>query len=112
MAPADQIALSAADETLSPVDLPVGEAVDAHPLRWTSVTIAVAALFLLMTNAVSIRDWANDLTPSPAQARFAAAAEEWVAITDRIGLGAPRATLHGLWKKAQAARFGDETDAQ
>jgi hypothetical protein len=97
--------LSAADETLFPVDIPGEDPPGAHPLRWTSVALAVASLFLLLTNAVSIRDWTNDLSPSPAQARLAGVAERWVVITDSMGLGSPRAALHARWKQAEAVKF-------
>lgn len=92
-------------ETPSPIDLPAAPLEEAG-LGWTSVAIAVAALFLLATNAVALRDWAEELTPGPAQARFAAATERWVEITDAAGAGAARAWLHARWKVAEAARFG------
>ncbi|WCT71986.1 hypothetical protein PQ455_10025 [Sphingomonas naphthae] len=99
--------MHSANETLSPVDL---EDVDGYAalagLGWASAAIAVAALLLAATNAVTIRDWANELTPSPTQERLSDAAEQWVAITDDLGLGAPRATMHGWWKQAQALTIG------
>lgn len=99
--------LSAADDTLSPVDLPDGEG-DTHPLRWATTAIAAASLFLLATNAKSLDDWANDLAPGPVQERVVAATGTWKDATDAMGLGAARAWLRGLWTKAQAARIGDE----
>jgi hypothetical protein len=32
----------------------------------------------------------------------------WKDATDSLGLGTARAWMHGLWKTAQAARFGSE----
>lgn len=92
-------------ETPSPVDLPGPTLVGGRPLAWASMVIAIATLFLLLTNAVSLDDWANDLTPSPAQARLAEVTGWWRGVTDQIGLGAPRAALHDRWKAAEAARF-------
>lgn len=91
-------------ETPSPIDLPA-KPVEAPGLGWTGGAIAIATLVLFATNAVSLRDWAADLTPSPAQARLAEATEGWLAFTDAVGVGRPRAWLHDLWKKAENARF-------
>ena len=91
-------------ETPSPIDLPA-EPLDRPGLGWTAVTVAVATLVLLATNAVALRDWAEDLTPSPAQAQLSAATEQWAAITDRIGLGAARGWLHDRWKAIEGTRF-------
>src|SRR4051812_20931525 len=43
-------------ETPSPIDLPEPE-MEEDGLGWTSAVIIVTALFLLATNAVSLRDW-------------------------------------------------------
>lgn len=91
-------------ETPSPIDLPE-EPLDVPGLGWTAGVIAVAALFLLATNAVALRDWAEDLTPSPVQARIAGVAEQWVAITDAVGIGAARGWMHDRWKAIEGARF-------
>ena len=96
-----------ADDSLSPVDLEDVDGYAALPgLAWGSAAIAIAALLLAATNAVAIRDWANEQTPSPTQERLSYAAERWVAITDDIGLGSARAAMHGWWKRAQALTFG------
>jgi hypothetical protein len=97
-------------ETPSPIDLPA-EPVDAPGLGWTGVILAVAAVLLLALNAVSLRDWASDLTPSPAQARLADATQGWLDFTEAVGVGRPRAWLHDQWKKAENARFGGAGDA-
>lgn len=96
-------------ETPSPVDLP-DEPVDAPGLGWAAGVIAVASLLLLLLNAVSLRDWANDLTPGPAQAKLSEAADGWLRFTEAVGVGRPRAWLHDQWKKAEAARFGEAGD--
>lgn len=94
-----------AEETLSPVDLPEVEEEDGHGLRWASVAIAVAAAFLLPFNAVTIDEWANDLPPGPASARLITATGAWAGAMERIGLSAPRATVHALWKQGEALSF-------
>ncbi|WP_174275015.1 hypothetical protein [Sphingomonas bacterium] len=92
-------------ETPSPIDLPAAP-LDAPGLGWTAAALTTAALFLLAANAVSLRDWAESLTPGPTQARFAEATEQWAALTDGAGIGLARAWLHARWKQAEAARFG------
>ena len=100
----EQDRLMQADDTLSPVDLP-GDDYGGDPLRWASVAIAVAALFLLACNAVTIDGWAKDLPPGPVAARLTQATAGWVAATDRLGLGKPRAIVHAQWQRAQALSF-------
>lgn len=91
-------------ETPSPIDLP-----DPQPelcgLGWASVVIVIAAVVLLLANAVSLSGWIDEQPPGPLQARAAEIADEWTALTASIGLGTPRAALHAQWKRAEAARF-------
>jgi hypothetical protein len=92
-------------ETPSPIDLPE-EPLEGLGLGWAAGVIAIVSLFLLAGNAVSLRDWADDQTPGPVQAQAAAIAQQWLDLTDAVGIGRPRAWLHDLWKKAEAAHFG------
>ena len=105
---ADEPQLMHGDDTMSPVDLPGSTLIGGRPLLWTTVTIYLAALFLLLTNAEAIHGWAVELPPTALSARVVAASEQWQATTDRLGLGTTRATVHGWWKQAQAARFKAE----
>lgn len=95
----------------SPVDLPGSVLIGGRPLLWATGVIFTAALFLLLTNAKTIHDWAGELEPSPTTARLIDVSARWEALTDTIGLGATRAWFHAQWKDAQAARFGDEGQA-
>ena len=99
-------------ELASPVDLP-GEPIEgAHPLVWTTLTIAVAALVLLVANAGTLSAWVDEKPVSEVQQRASAVAGAWKAAMDDIGITAPRAALHRGWKRLQAARFGDEAAEQ
>ena len=92
-------------ETPSPIDLPGPVRLGPGDLRWATVVIAIAAIFLLLTNAVSLDDWINEQRPGAAQAAAAEVADHCVALTDQVGLGTPRAAVHARWKAAEAARF-------
>ena len=92
-------------ETPSPIDLPGPARLGPGGLRWTAVVIATATLVLLLTNAVALQGWINEQRPGPLQADAAAVADAWVGLTDRMGLGTPRAALHARWKRAEEARF-------
>lgn len=95
----------------SPVDLPGSVLIGGHPLAWTTGVIATASLFLLLTNAKTIHDWAVELEPSPTTVQLVDLAAQWEAFTAEIGLGATRAGVHAAWKDAQSARFGNEGQA-
>lgn len=99
-------------EMESPVDLPGSMLAGGHPLRWAATTIATASLFLLLTNAESLNGWAAEQTPSPLMVRVTDATEGWLALTEQLGLAAPRSHAHALWKKAQGARFEGQEAAE
>ena len=88
----------------SPIDLPEPE-MEEDGLGWTFAVIVITALFLLATNAVSLRDWIDDQPPGPVQAQAAALADQWLGITEGFGLAVPRDYMHVQWKRAEAARF-------
>jgi hypothetical protein len=92
-------------EMPSPVDLPDPLPDDGAGLGWGTGVIVVAALLLLAINAVSLRDWIDDMPPSPLQARAAGVAEQWLELTRAAGVARPRDALHDGWKQVEAARF-------
>jgi hypothetical protein len=88
-----------------PVDLP-GDPIDRAPaLMWTAITLGIATLSLALTNAFSIESWGADLPPSAAVARVVDEAGYWRATTDRLGFGAPRATMRRIWTQTEQARW-------
>lgn len=91
-------------ETPSPIDLHEPE-LEESGLGWASGVIVIAALFLLFTNAVSVRDWIDDQPPGPVQAEAAQLADQWLALTEAMGIGLPREAMHAQWKRAEEARF-------
>ena len=91
--------------SLSPVDLPEPPAPLPHPLRWTSLVIALAALVLSLLNAHALRGWSYQLPPGAASARIVVAAEGWHDGLDRIGLNRPSETMRGWWRSVRERRF-------
>lgn len=100
------------DHHPSPVDLPGGPDFHGRPLRWATIAIAVATLFLGLFNATAINGWAVELAPTPLSARIVAATEAWEETTEAIGVAAPRAWLHARWKALQTARFKGQEKAE
>jgi hypothetical protein len=94
-------------ETPSPIDLPEPP-LEVEGLGWAFRVVAVATLLLLFTNAVSLRDWIDDLPPGPLQARASDLAGSWLDLTRTLGVGVPRDALHDAWKRAEIARFPDQ----
>ncbi|MFA6114405.1 MAG: hypothetical protein WC729_10440 [Sphingomonas sp.] len=90
-----------------PVDLP-GPAGQERALRWTAIVIGVATLSLALTNANAITSWGAEQTPGPRVAQLLERADRWRETTDSVGLGAPRATMHRIWKKIEEARWSPE----
>jgi hypothetical protein len=95
-----------------PVDLPDDPIGRRAALGWTTIALGVAAVSLALTNAASIASWSAELTPGSGTARILDDADRWHAATDRAGLGAPRATMHRMWRKMEEARWAarDEVD--
>lgn len=98
-------------EAPSPVDLPGSGGVRAG-LGWATVAIAMASLFLLLTNAQALDGWAAEQEPSETMVRVTDATAGWLAATERMGASQPRAWMHGVWKRAQAARFSGQAAAE
>jgi multisubunit Na+/H+ antiporter MnhC subunit len=96
------------EHSLSPVDLPPSDQPLPDPLRWTTIVIAVATLFLALFNAHSMRSWAYELDTSPATERVVLASESWYALTARLGLNRPVESMHGGWRRVKEARFAGQ----
>lgn len=95
----------------SPIDLPEEED-EPSGLGWACGVIFIASLFLLLTNAVSLRDWIDDQPPGRPQAQAAALADAWLATTQDFGVAIPRAAMHEQWKRTEAARFPATSKAE
>jgi hypothetical protein len=99
--------------TSSPVDLPEPAVPLPHDgLKWATTAMAVAALFLLVFNAHSLRGWAWELSPTDTTATVGAASESWYDLTASLGLNRPVEGLHAWWRGNMNLRFpGQEAAA-
>ncbi len=79
-----------------------------RPWRWTTVTIATAALFLTLTNAHAIQSWFDERPPASITEPLRAPIRAWSTLTAGHRLDAPRAALREQWQAAEAVRFGSE----
>ena len=94
-----------------PTELPADPEGGAGALRWTAGVIALTAFALALFNAEVIADWTQDLSPGPRTARVMTAADGWKAATARLGLDAPHAGLHRVWKRAEALAWRGDRGA-
>jgi hypothetical protein len=98
-------------DTPSPIDLPEPE-LEESGLGWAFGIILIASLFLLFANAQSLSDWIDDQPPGPLQAQAAEWADQWVSLTEEMGIGLPRKAMHAQWKRAEAARFPGQSQGE
>ena len=98
--------------TSSPVDLPEPAVPLPHDgLKWTTTVIAVAAAFLLVFNAHTIRAWAYELSPNDTNAKVVSASETWYAWTSKAYLNRPVEGLHHWWRGMMNLRFPGQPPA-
>jgi len=83
-----------------------------HPWRWTTTSLALAALLLALAEGPAIAGWVDDLPPGPVAAALQRPAQAWAGITARARLDMPAAWLRQRWKAAQQARFGSEAPGE
>lgn len=87
------------------------EGVAARDRRWTSRTVLVAAVFLLVFNAVSPLNWSRQQAPGWVQGTVQQLSEVWVAQLAVFGVDMPRQGLREIWTAARDARFIGQTPA-
>ena len=81
------------------------EGVAARDRRWTSRTVMMAAVFLMVFNAVSPLNWSRQQPPGWVPETVRQLSEVW---TDRLavfGVDQPRQGAREAWEAAREARF-------
>jgi hypothetical protein len=88
------------------------EGLAARDRRWTSRTIVVATVFLLVFNAVSPLNWSRQQAPGWTKETVEALSEVWVQQLSAFGVDMPRQGLREAWAQARAARFVGQEPAR
>jgi hypothetical protein len=83
-------------------DAAADDIVAGRALRWTSRTILVAALFLLVFNARSLVTWSTTLPPNWATATIRDLSNVWEKRMTEAGLTAPRDAIHTGYESLKA----------
>lgn len=81
------------------------EGVAARDRRWTSRAVAVAAVFLLVFNAVSPLNWSRQQPPGWLPDTVRQLSEVWAAQLAVFAVDQPRQGLRETWDAARRARF-------
>lgn len=94
----------------SPIQVLFDPIDDYAPLRWTTATIATAALFLAVFNAPVIADGLDDIPQSHAIETLRPPTESWQRATTAYYM--PREWLRNRWDAARNLRFGQENPGE
>lgn len=81
------------------------EAIAERARRWTTRTIAVAALFLLVFNAQSLKSWASTLPPTWGSETLRLVAGEWADRIAEAGLDQPHKQAHDLYEAQKERKW-------
>jgi hypothetical protein len=87
------------------------EGVAARDQRWTTQTLVIAGLFLLVFNAVSPLNWSHQQAPGWVSETVEKVSEAWVGQLALLGADMPRHGLREAWFGAKDARFPGQTPA-
>lgn len=88
-----------------PGEPPDEEGVAARDRRWTSRIIVVAAVFLLIFNAVSIQNWSRQQAPGWVTTTVRRMADVWAEQIAQLGADQPRQTVRDGYEAARDSRW-------
>lgn len=88
-----------------PGEPPDEEGVAARDRRWTSRIIVVAAVFLLIFNAVSIQNWSRQQAPGWMTTTVRRLADVWAEQIAQLGADQPRQTVRDGYEAARDAEW-------
>lgn len=86
-----------------PGEPPDEEGLAARDRRWTSRTIVVATVFLLVFNVASVENWTRQQAPGWVTTTVGRLADVWGEQTALLGADRPRQTLRDLYEQARDA---------
>ena len=88
-----------------PGEPPDEEGVAARDRRWTSRTIVVATLFLLIFNAVSIQNWSRQQAPGWVTTTVRRMADVWAEQIAQLGADQPRQAVRDGYEASRDAEW-------
>ncbi|WP_309629089.1 hypothetical protein [Brevundimonas sp.] len=88
-----------------PGEPPDEEGVAARDRRWTSRTIVLATVFLLIFNAVSIQNWSRQQAPGWVTTTVRRLADVWAEQITQLGADQPRQTVRDGYETARDAEW-------
>ena len=88
-----------------PEQPPDEEGVAARDRRWTSRTIVVATVFLLIFNAVSIQNWSRQQAPGWVTTTVRRLADVWAEQIAQLGADQPRQAVRDGYEAARDAEW-------
>jgi hypothetical protein len=88
------------------------EGVAARDRRWTSRTLVLLTLFMLVFNAASIQNWSRQQSPGWLSTTVQELADVWAEQVAQLGADQPRAAIRETYETARDQRFiGQPADA-
>ena len=91
-----------------PGEPPDEEGVAARDRRWTSRVIVIAAVFLLIFNAVSIQNWSRQQAPGWVTTTVHRLADVWAEQIAQLGADQPRQAVRDGYEAARDADWPGE----
>ena len=95
-----------------PAPPPDAEGVAARDRRWTSRTIMIATVFLLVFNAASIQNWSRQQAPGWITATVQQLSDVWVAQIAQLGADQPRQAIRDGYRTLRDVRFPGQPPAE
>lgn len=81
------------------------EAIAERARRWTTRTIVIAALLLLVLNAASLKSWASTLPPTWGSETLRLVAGEWADRVAEIGADQPKRRVHQFYEAQKQRKW-------
>ena len=81
------------------------EGVAARDRRWTSRTLVLLTLFMLVFNAASLQNWSRQQAPGWISSTVQQLADVWAGQVTQLGADQPRAAVRETYETARDQRF-------
>jgi hypothetical protein len=88
-----------------PAPAPDEDGIAARDRRWTSRSIVVATVLMLVFNAASIQNWSRQQAPGWVTSTVQQLGDVWAAQLTQLGADRPRQTVWDAWTRFQSLGF-------